>query len=239
MNRFEWKSTINLNIKILKLVGLWPPGDESYKKNFYTLYSATILIVFVCGHNFFQAVNLFFILDDFDSFTASIFVTLSTLASVLKSYSLVQNMSSLKHLFVTIRDQMFLPKNQEQIMLIKFGMRIWKSVFLLINFVAGNCVLFWTAFPILDGASYRLPFLAWYPFRTTVSPNYELVYLYQVAAIAVIAMVNVNIDSLIGALNMIIGAQCDILCDNLKNLNTDNFEQDFIRCIRHHKAIVE
>ena len=239
MNRFEWKATVGLNIKLLKLVGLWPHGNESYQKNFYTLYSATILILFVCGHNFFQAVNIFLILDDFDSFTASIFVTLSSLGSVLKAYSLVQNMDSLKQIFVTIRDEMFLPKNEEQKAIIKFGITIWRSVFLLVNFMAGNCVLFWAAFPILDGASYRLPFLAWYPYRTTVSPNYEFTFLYQIAAIVVIALVNVNIDSLIGALNMIIGAQCDILCDNLKNLNTDNFEQDFIRCIRHHKAIVE
>ncbi|KAJ3663570.1 hypothetical protein Zmor_007819 [Zophobas morio] len=128
MNHFEWKSAVKSNIKILKLIGLWPQGDESYKKNFYTLYSATILIVFVCGHNFFQTINLF-ILDDFESFTATIFVTLSCIGSVLKAYSVMQNMHTLKRIFVTIRDEMFLPKNQEQIMLITPAIKIWRIIF--------------------------------------------------------------------------------------------------------------
>ncbi|KAJ3663574.1 hypothetical protein Zmor_007823 [Zophobas morio] len=239
MHNFEWKSAVNLNIVALKIIGLWPQGDETYKKNFYTLYSATILVVFVCAHNFFQTVNIFLILDDFDAFTETIFVTLSFIGAVVKAYSLIQNMDTLKGLFVTIRSEMFVPKNQQQINLIQPGIKVWKTICIALNFMGGNCAVFWSTYPLLDKADYRLPFLAWYPFPTTVSPNYELTYLYQVVCIWFIVLYNANIDSLIAALNMIIGAQCDILCDNLRNLDGDNIEEDFQKCVEHHKAILE
>ncbi|KAJ3663569.1 hypothetical protein Zmor_007818 [Zophobas morio] len=38
---------------------------------------------------------------------------------------------------------------------------------------------------------------------------------------------------------MIIGAQCDMLCDNLRNLKGENIEEDLDKCVKHHKAILE
>ncbi|RZC34115.1 7tm 6 domain containing protein, partial [Asbolus verrucosus] len=55
------------------------------------------------------------------------------------------------------------------------------------------------------------------------------------------ALSALNIDMLTSALMMYIGAQCDILCDNLKNLGystTDDYEKELIDVIKHHKKIL-
>ena len=238
MNKFEWKSIVKFNILALKLIGLWPSEDDTYQRNFYSFYSATVLIVFVCGHNVFQTINVFLVLDDLEAFTATIFVTLTCIGGVLKAYSLIQNMDTLKKLFVTLRSEMFQPKIS-QMDLIQPSIRVWTLIYNSLCVMAALCAFFWTTYPILDKSEYRLPFLAWYPFETSVSPNYELTYLYQIISVYYIEMVNFNIDALIAALNMFIGAQCDILCDNLRNLAELGLEENFVICIKHHKAILE
>ncbi|RZC41867.1 7tm 6 domain containing protein, partial [Asbolus verrucosus] len=90
----------------------------------------------------------------------------------------------------------------------------------------------------------RLPFLAWYPYNSKVSPFYEITYVYQIVSISFIAIANSNIDTLIAALNMYIGAQFDILCDDLRNLQdltqsaSLSFNEKLTDCIQHHKKIL-
>ncbi|KAJ3648708.1 hypothetical protein Zmor_020489 [Zophobas morio] len=85
--------------------------------------------------------------------------------------------------------------------------------------MAGGTVFLWAIYPILDGSVKQnsLPFRAWYPYDTTVSPFYETTYVYQIVSVAFIASTGITVDTLITALSEFIGAQCDILCDNIKN----------------------
>jgi hypothetical protein len=61
-----------------------------------------------------------------------------------------------------------------------------------------------------------------------------------------LATANMNMDSLIAALMMYVGTQCDILCDDLKNLpkthkprdNETDFNRSLTGCIAHHKEIL-
>ncbi|RZB38891.1 7tm 6 domain containing protein [Asbolus verrucosus] len=104
-------------------------------------------------------------------------------------------------------------------------------------------VLLWAAFPVLNESyrDYRLPFSAWYPLSTDTSPAYEIIYFHQVMGIFIAGIATVNIDMLISALLMYIGAQYDILCDYLKNLghfNADDYEKHLIKAIKHHKEIL-
>ncbi|RZC36703.1 7tm 6 domain containing protein, partial [Asbolus verrucosus] len=82
-----------------------------------------------------------------------------------------------------------------------------------------------------------LPFSAWYPYDTKISPLYEITYLYQIIGIWFLTVGAVNMDTLIAALMMYIATQCDILCDDLKNLHHD-FDRKLINCVKHHREIV-
>ncbi|RZC40730.1 7tm 6 domain containing protein, partial [Asbolus verrucosus] len=162
MEKFDWKLTIERNIGMLKIVGLWPAGDDTYKPDLYTLYAIISITVFVLGHNFCQSFNIIYILDDLEALTATIFVSLTEMLAILKSYYLIRNMGILKQLMVTLTSDMFQPKNQNQKSLVKSSLNFWKSVYTVFSLMTLSTIFFWTTFPILDGSvrEHRLPFLA-------------------------------------------------------------------------------
>ena len=97
--------------------------------------------------------------------------------------------------------------------------------------------------PLVDGAfkEFRLPFWAWYPYETKISPNYELTYIYQVVSIAMLAATNLNMDTLMAALMMYVAIQCDFLSDNVKHVknNEDSqFVNEFEYHVKHHQMIL-
>ena len=87
--------------------------------------------------------------------------------------------------------------------------------------------------------------MAWYPYNAKVSPWYECTYFYQVATFGYVTPVGTNMDTLMAALMMYIGAQCDILCDKLRNLKIlatesgTNVNRVIIHCVQHHRQIIQ
>ncbi|RZC36710.1 7tm 6 domain containing protein, partial [Asbolus verrucosus] len=206
-----------------------------------------VLVFFEIGHVSVQTINIFFILDDLQAVTGTIFVSLMEMLGVLKSYCLIKNMGMLKQLMITINGDLFQPKNLQQIDLIQPNLKAWKTIVGSFWFFTLGWLFFYIFCPIFDQTikEYRLPFLAWYPYNTKTSPQYELTYLHQFIGISYLAMTNVNIDSLIAALNMYIGAQFDILCDDLRNFhdpkkdNSEDANKKLQNCIHHHREILK
>jgi hypothetical protein len=242
MEKFDWKLTTKINIVMLKMVGLWPEGDQLYKLNLYTVYATIAINVFINGHTFFQAMNIFFVYSDLEALTATIFVTSSEILAALKVLCYIKNLAILKRLVSTLENELFQPESSNQIKLVRPSLRLWRRTYFGFWVPGALTLLLWSIFPVLDGSvsEYRLPFSAWYPHDTKTSPLYEITYLYQVAGIWFMATANLNIDTLISALMMYTGTQCDILCDNLKNLNSDktSFNAKLIKCVEHHRLIV-
>jgi hypothetical protein len=119
MKRYDWKRILRTNIIKLKIVGLWPSGDDSYKPNIYTLWAISSIIFLNFGHNFFQMVNMIFIFDNLHAVIKTTYVTLSEVAGLLKAYYVVRNMKTLKELMVTLSSDTFQPKNARQIKMVK------------------------------------------------------------------------------------------------------------------------
>ncbi|RZC37833.1 7tm 6 domain containing protein [Asbolus verrucosus] len=247
MERMDWKSNFRLNFLMLKVLGLWPPGDELYGHSFYTLYASIVTAIFQVGHIFFQTVNLYFIRDDLQAVTGTIFILLSKTAVTLKSYCVFKNMKMLKQLMTTIESDQFQPKNNTQKKLIQPTIAAWKMTFWAFLILNIACLFFWSFFPIFDKTfkEFRLPFLAWYPYNYKTSPQYEFTYLYQVVATHVLAAANVSNDALIAALNMFVAAQFEILCDDLRNLrqgdqeNSMDMTKKLKTRINHHREILK
>ena len=243
MKKFDWTNTIKRTIFMLKILVLWPPGD-TYKFDFYSAYSFVSIVALTCGHNFFSAVNIYFIFPDLEAIAGTIFVTLPELLTIMKTYYMIQNMQLLKQLMVDINQEHFQPRNVSQVELIQPSLNFWKKTVTFLWSMSSGAVFFWATFPILDGSvkENRLPFLAWYPYDTTVSPLYEITYVYQIISFVFIAATTLTTDTLIGVLNVFIGAQCDILCDDLRHIfDEDHFilcGKKMFRCIKHHKEIL-
>jgi hypothetical protein len=243
MENFDWKLTIRANILVLKVAGLWPKGSEIYKLNLYTLYSFVSLNLFINAHNFFQAANILFVYTDLEALTALIFVTITDVLASFKVYCFVRNIAILKRLMVKLDKQIFQPRNEKQRDLVRPNLNSWKYTYEAFYIPVVTTLVLWAIFPIIDGTvkDRRLPFSAWYPYNTKTSPSYEITYLYQVISIWFLAIANLNMDTLIAALMMYIGCQCDILCDDMKNLRNsveDDFNRKLLDCIEHHKTIL-
>ncbi|RZC32149.1 7tm 6 domain containing protein [Asbolus verrucosus] len=197
------------------------------------------------AHVFFQTVNLYFVKDDLKAVTGTIFILLTDIGASLKIYCLMKNMKILKQLMITLNCDLFQPKNLHQRKLIQPNLNSWTMFFWVFWILALGCLFFWSLFPILDRTvkDYRLPFLAWYPFDYRKTPTYQMAYVHQILGITFTAISNDNIDNLIAALNMYIGAQFDILCDNLKNIFDKDAPADTDKklkgCVHHHKEILK
>ncbi|KAJ3663410.1 hypothetical protein Zmor_007676 [Zophobas morio] len=237
MEKFEWKDAIKTNIRMLKLAGLWPPGDDSYKLNLYTLYATISLTFFVIIFNLSLTLNIFTVLDDLKAIASILFASITLTIAVLKSYYLTRNMKLLKELMVTINSDLFQPKSPTQRELVEFTLNPWKKAYKMYNSMTMAAFCAWSVAPLTDGsiANHELPFPAWFPYNYKPSPFYEITFLYQFISMGVTSFINVNIDTLIAALNVYVGAQCQILCDDLR---TVDLSQQLRGCIKHHKAIL-
>lgn len=240
---YNWKAAIRINIIKLQVVGLWPKGNNLYSCNLYTGWTIMAIALFIYAHNFFQVLYMILNINDLKAITSTAFINLSELTGILKSYYLIQNMRILKKLMFTLTTKMFQPKNKFQKTLIDQNIKSWKTIYFLYWSMSGSAIFFWSTFPILDKSTkvYRLPFMAWYPFNTKTSPNYELTYIYQIVSILCVAFTVLGTDTLIAALNTFIGTQFDLLCDDIKHMFDDltgDMDQKLINCIIHHRKIL-
>nr|CAM84019.1 olfactory receptor 21 [Tribolium castaneum] len=240
MEKYDWMQAIKTNILILKIVGLWP-DSEDYKFDFYALHASVWLSTLLVASTFFQGINIIFILDDVKALTGTAYVLLTEILAVIKTYFVVKNMKMLKHLMQSLNNnKLFQPRSHEQIKLIQPSLKFWKLLYNLFHSLVGGATLFWILFPIVDKKEKRLPFLGWYIVDTKVSPYYEIVYGFQFCSCCYMSALIINIDTLIAALNVYIGNQIDILCNNLRNLKAGcSIERDLITCIKHHQEILK
>ncbi|RZC37028.1 7tm 6 domain containing protein [Asbolus verrucosus] len=74
MEKYEWKSTIRINILTLRLMGLWPKISKVDKFNFYTLYTLIQIYIFLYGSIFFQIMYVILVRTDLEEFTKLLFV---------------------------------------------------------------------------------------------------------------------------------------------------------------------
>ena len=238
MARFVWHLIIKTNILVLKVAGLWPLNN-TYGHNVYAIY-ALFINIFVDGHNVFQTAYIAFIYKDLQALAAIIFVLFTDWLASIKVYYFVRNTKILRWLMVELKCDEFQPTFLQRKSLLPPNVRSWWMIYATFSTVVVGTLIFWAIFPILDGSykEYRLPFWAWYPFDTKTSPMYQIIYLYQVFSIWFLAISNVNMDTLMAALMTYTSTQCDILCDNLRNLKGEDFNAKLIAYIEHHKKIV-
>ncbi|RZC34294.1 7tm 6 domain containing protein, partial [Asbolus verrucosus] len=242
MEKFDWKTTIKMNIFSLRIIGLWPKGDGVYKLDFYSLYAAISVIFFIDCLGILQITSLFFAYSDFEDLTEMAVISMSELLTVIKVCIFIKNMGLLKSLMATLDSDMFQPKNIDQILMVAPALNLWKTIYNVFFAAGGIATSLLVILPLLDGSkNFQLPLTIWYPHDINSSPLYEIMYFHQVISLFFILTAIYNIDMLISALMMYIGAQCDILCNNLRNFSTDggeDFNKILIHLIKHHRSIL-
>ena len=239
MEKFNWMSTLTVNLWILRTVGIWPGKNKSYESKWYTLYFIFNATLLIGVQNFTQIINIFFVYTDLEALAATCFILATNFLGLAKMLIFVRNLRSIHSILAILDSDEAQPKSKEQIKLVQPSLKRWKmSYFVFMSYVSSNLLL-WLLVPLLS-EGYQLPLVSWYPFSVEKSPNYEIVFMYQVFSFTYISAANINVDAFLYALLMFIWAQCDILCDNLSHLDGDpaQFNQKLINCVKHHAKIV-
>ncbi|RZC42493.1 7tm 6 domain containing protein, partial [Asbolus verrucosus] len=240
MEKFEWKSTIRMNILTLKLVGLWPKSDKLYQFDFYTLYGMISAFFFVVGSILCQVIHIVRVHPDLEVLTGAIFIILTeTLGSIKMCYFML-NRKLIMQLMKTLNSEMFRVRTLSQRRIVQPAMSFWKLAYVSFYTLTTATAFLWSIFPFLDQSfkEKQLPFPAWYPYDAEKSPLYEISYFHQVLGLFLCALGGLNSDTLMAAFMMFVGAQCDILCDNLRNLAMQNFNRNLLLYVNHHKVIL-
>ena len=148
-------------------------------------------------------------------------------------------MSIVKKLMRMLDDDLFQPRDVSQVALVQPNLDVWKMIYKAFMTTCCGSNLFWAVFPLLDKSSEgnRLPFLAWYPYNTKISPMYEITYAHQVLSYTCTCVTPINVDTFIAAINVYTTSQFDILCDILRNLHLSN--NVGAKCVRHYWIILK
>lgn len=239
MPNLNWSDPIKICLILLRCVGLWPKKkDNRGKINIYAIYSALILGTFVFLDVVSELISLYFIFDNLKIFVYQISVFPFRAIAVVKSCFFIYKIKSIKKIAKEIRNDIFQPSGSTEENIFKKNIKQWKFLCAAIwSFVSGTVI--YVLSPLLDKEMKgSLLYAAWYPYNIKETPQYEITLSYQTLSLFVHACINTSSDLYFSALNLFIGCQYEFLCHQLKILNFQN-KNAIIRCIEHHKRIIE
>ncbi|KAJ3663617.1 hypothetical protein Zmor_007864 [Zophobas morio] len=241
---YDWESNLKINIMIMRLIGLWPDGDGTYRPGFYLTYSATVLTLVAC-HLLSEIVSIYFVRDDLEKVAEAIYIVLTEISTAVKTAFVIIKIRFIKSCIANLKnDQLLQPKNQDQVIMIQSSIAIWKFVYT--SFIVGcfGVNLFWMITSMNFEEKYALPFLAWYPYNSKRSPQYEVTYAFQMGCTCFLTLSALCVDALICVFNVYVGCQFEFLSDNLRSFassedrNGSEAGKKLVRCIAHHKEIL-
>ncbi|KAJ3663640.1 hypothetical protein Zmor_007881 [Zophobas morio] len=242
VEKYNWKANIKINIILLKLMGLWPKGDDIYQPGPYMLYSRIIVFLCVACHILPQAANIYFVRNDLTSVVGIVYVIMIEMMAAIKVYFIIQKMKTLKDHVIVLKSDWFQPKNSTQTLIIGRNVAFMKLIFKMFFAVCFSGNAFYMIYPLLDDSveGKRLPLVAWYPYDVNVWPFYQITYVHQVLSTCYLSMVHLNIDILIAAFNVYAGCQFQMLCDDLRNFVSleRDVNKNLVACIVQHKRIL-
>ena len=190
----------------------------------YTFYAVFAWVLLKGSHNTFLNATIYFTYDNLENFTQTIIILVRNTLGSFKVYILTKSIRLLRG---------------------QKSLTFWTLTFCLFCTMVGISPLSWVILPFLDNSVKmgELCIEEWYPYNVKILIFNELTYLYQCVASCYFCTGIVNIDLLIAALMTHFGIQCDMLCDNLKELQSTsktqhNFSKKFVSCVEHRRQIL-
>lgn len=121
------------------------------------------------------------------------------------------NMDLIKELMPKLNQPLFQIKSKKHLKLAKSMEQSNKSLFRICLYFGLQTYIFFSAIPFLSSKKIMLT-EGWFPFDWTVSPYYELVYVFQNLVALWNVLICLNMDTFTSGLLMFVGLQCDFLC---------------------------
>ena len=236
MQKFDWTSAIELNFMALRIV---EENGKLYKFNAYTVYAIFNAIILIGLHNLSQIANIFVVYTDMTTLVYTCFILIINVLAVVKTCFFARNLGNMKKLFRILNSHQFQPKTEKQVKLVQPILKRWKTCYICWGVFMGFCIPLWVIGPFtVSGRMLIMP--AWCPFSLEKNFNYAMAYIYQAVCFTYLSVGNINVDTMVYGLLMYTNIQCDLLCDNLENLdgNAEEFNTKLMNCVKHHETIL-
>jgi hypothetical protein len=220
---------LKVNIKTLKLVGLWNNfGSERKTYEAYTVFSLFVSTV-ISIHVVTQVADLFYSWGDLDNFsaTASTFLTYS--AALIKQLCYLKNSRRIYGMVYRLRDGKLSPPStwsEEQKKVANAYDKHARTMSWSYYSLGIGCLLGFAMTAIIstsvqkqDGASSRkLPYRAVFPFDTEQIGYYGIAFSFQMLVILFGPTVNIGVDTMFVGLVIHACGQFKILKNSLRNI---------------------
>ncbi|XP_044254280.1 odorant receptor 4-like [Tribolium madens] len=248
MANFKWTKIIETNIVVMKAVGMWPE-KSFFTWDFYNIFFYFMVTFLLVIHVLLQTIQMVRIIDDFRLFQAAFSLALQQYNVLIKLLYYIVKFPKLKKFFHVLNNyQVFQPHNHDQEKMLESKLSAMKKyyifLFYFMTFIAVSSLILYPIFDNLNSGERELLLICWFPYDYKTSPYYQLTYFYQSVSITFAVFIVLQIDTLALLLMTYIGLQCDLLCDNFRQLGYEssknsNIESGFVNCIKHHQNLIK
>ncbi|XP_022117337.2 odorant receptor 46a-like [Pieris rapae] len=208
-----------INEKFWNILGIHPKPNNKL----HLIYSAVFVIFFIIIYDFLFSINFYFMPNQLDLFIEELILYFTTIGVVSKVLTFVCMRAKITQLLSILKSDLFQPENEEEYHILceanKFNITYWRIVAVVsftsnITHVTSPLLLH-----LIFGAPLSPPVCSYsfIPENTTHTLIYPI-YFYQSIGIHFHMLNNVNIDTFILGLMILVMAQLDILAVKLKNV---------------------
>jgi hypothetical protein len=245
MTQINLQEAFKQNVVLLKAMGLWFFDGECFYKLFKyfvqssLVFDSTSLIIYV-------ALNI-----RTKKVTDTIYSLPGSLEVVLQSVLFRKNFTLIKKSLDNLQQQQFQPRTAAQKKILNDSIALSRTVFYSFFGLVFVMIGMWMVLPLTKEGKV-LPTKYWIPFDYHLPVVYELLYIFECTCIIFHAFSNVALDTFFSIAMVQIGAQCDILCDTIRNMHeiaeadeeeeneyNKKMDKTLVECIHHYNLIEE
>ncbi|XP_077264592.1 odorant receptor 46a-like isoform X1 [Temnothorax americanus] len=228
---------LELTLKILMVVGCWPPNSWTSlcKRTVYNIYSAlliSLLFTFLLS----QLMDIILNVDNTDDFTDTFYVMLAMVISCCKMIGLLVNRKNIRILTNILTQKPFIPLEADEIEIRhKFDKTIQNNTLWYTILIESTCACIVLTSLFTNFRKGNLTYREWTPHNYTSEVLFCVMYTRQLICSTVGSIVNVACDSLICGLLLHVCCQIEILECRLKKISLG--QNNLRECVRQHDCI--
>nr|KAF7432435.1 hypothetical protein H0235_005359 [Vespula pensylvanica] len=225
----------------MKFMGIWP--DErgiSYASSYIVLFPMGFMFLFITLP---QTTNLYFISDDFELIVENLSVANITITiALLKTATFWSNGKTMKELILCMENDRREAKVQENVRrmmrIADISRRITAGSIIMCNFIVFTYVTLRTL--LLPYTGRDLYYHAYFPYNTSIFPNFELTLIGQITAALYAANSYTAVDTFMTMLVLHVCEQFSYLRKKLNKLcceSNNNFRIDLARIVEKYDML--
>nr|UTN00921.1 odorant receptor [Semanotus bifasciatus] len=204
---------------ILKWIGVWvhdgTPKSTPYQIYFY--FMNVLIFLFNVGQLTYALLNC----DSLLSFASYAYAIPICIMANVKSFYIFRNRTQFYELYVAFSDDLFQPNTADQLVMVRNLLKFHSRVKIVLAVTCTTACFGSVTTPLFNAQNDQgLPFGMYCPFDISGNVIHTIVYLYQCVASFCLAYINIYTEILLAGFATFIALQCDLLCDNLKKIDT-------------------